>query len=415
MATAIIQSGDYLLDMATGNQTNEFILDTSLLNGPNLLDGELEYADITPYTNQIIYKRGRHRVSDQQNQAGMLSFVMDDNAASGNLNPLYTGGTFYDTVNNVPGLAPLRVVRLSRSGEYLFVGRVASYDYLYQLGYLDQVSVHCNDDQILLAQAILPETVTVEQLSSARLSAILANAAVAWPGTTAITTGTATLGAYTVPEDSNASHYCQRIVDAEQGRLFMSRAGELTFQPRIGTSLLGPSATFSDSGSDIPFNNITIEFDQNNVVNKASVTIEGGTVQTANDTTSQSLYFIQAVSQTNSLLSSNAQALTLADYLLEPDPVPRYTSVGVNFSMLTDPQRATLATIEIGDTIQVTKAMLVGGSIAQNLAVEGIEAVITVSGGHTVTFYTSQQLILFNLVLNDVVYGQMDSTNVLGA
>ena len=59
--------------------------------------------------------------------------------------------------------------------------------------------------------------------------------------------------------------------------------------------------------------------------------------------------------------------------------------------------------------------MLVGGSITQDLAVEGIEATITVSGGHTVTFFTSSQVILFNLVLNDVVYGQMDSTNVLGA
>ena len=379
-----------------------------------MLGGETEFADITTFTNQINYRRGRRKVTDQQNQSGTLSFQMSDNVASGNLNPLYTGGTFYDNTNNQPGLAPLRKVRLSRSGAYLFVGRVSSYDYRYQLGGLDEVSVHCNDDQILLAQAILPSTVTTEQLSSARLSAVLANAAVAWPGTTAITAGTATLGAYPIAANTNAAAYCQMIVDGEQGRLFMSRAGQLTYQPRIGTTLAAVSATFSDAGSDIPFNDITIEFDQNNVVNKASVTIEGGTVQTANDATSQGLYFIQAVSQSGSLLSTDAQALTLANYLLEPDPVPRYTSVGVNFALLSDAQRTSLAAIEIGDTIQITKAMLVGGSITQTLAVEGIEATITVSGGHSVTFYTSAQVVLNTFILGDITYGTLSTNNALG-
>jgi len=414
MATAIVQSGDYLLEMATGDQENAFILGTSLLNGPNVLGGETEFADITTFTNQINYRRGRRKVTDQQNQSGTLSFQMSDNVASGNLNPLYTGGTFYDNTNNQPGLAPLRKVRLSRSGAYLFVGRVSSYDYRYQLGGLDEVSVHCNDDQILLAQAILPETVTVEELSSARLSAVLANAAVAWPGTTDITAGTATLGAYPIADDTNASGYVQQIVDAEQGRLFMSRAGELTYQPRIGTTLAAVSAKFSDAGSDIPFNDITIEFDQNNVVNKASVTIEGGTVQVANDATSQGLYFIQAVAQSASLLSSDGQAATLADYLLEPDPEPRYTSVGVNFALLSDAQRTSLAAIEIGDTIQITKAMLVGGSITQILAVEGVEATITVSGGHTVTFFTSSQVVLNTFILGDITYGTLSTNNALG-
>jgi len=414
MATAIVQSGDYLLEMATGDQANAFVLGTSLLNGSNVLGGETEFADITTFTNQINYRRGRRKVTDQQNQSGTLSFQMSDNVASGNLNPLYTGGTFYDNTNNQPGLAPLRKVRLSRSGAYLFVGRVSSYDYRYQLGGLDEVSVHCNDDQILLAQAILPETVTVEELSSARLSAVLANAAVAWPGTTDITAGTATLGAYPIAANTNAAAYCQMIVDGEQGRLFMSRAGELTYQPRIGTTLAAVSATFSDAGSDIPFNDITIEFDQNNVVNKASVTIEGGTVQVANDLTSQSLYFIQAVAQSASLLSTDGQAATLADYLLEPDPVPRYTSVGVNFALLSDAQRTALAAVEIGDTIQITKAMLVGGSITQDLAVEGIEATITVSGGHSVTFFTSSQVVLNTFILGDITYGTLSTNNALG-
>jgi hypothetical protein len=92
-----------------------------------MAEGEDEFADITAYSDTIDYRRGRQRVVDQQNQAGLLNFRMADNVASGNLNPLYSGSTFWSTNEGVPGLAPMRPVRLSRSGVYLFKGRVTSY------------------------------------------------------------------------------------------------------------------------------------------------------------------------------------------------------------------------------------------------------------------------------------------------
>ena len=63
-----------------------------------------------------------------------------------------------------------------------------------------------------------------------------------------------------------------------------------------------------------------VEFDQQAVINSATVEIEsGGTPQTATDAASISEYFVQSQSILDSLLSTNAQALTLADYLLDPD------------------------------------------------------------------------------------------------
>jgi len=58
--------------------------------------------------------------------------------------------------------------------------------------------------------------------------------------------------------------------------------------------------------------------------------------------------------------------------------------------------------------------MLVGGSITQTLAVEGIEATITVSGGHTVTFFTSSQVVLNTFILGDITYGTLSTNNALG-
>ena len=414
MSATIVQSGSYLLEMGTGNLLNVFTLNSATLGvlDSDILEGEPEFADITSYADTITYRRGRQRVVDQQNQAGLLNFRMADNVAGGNLNPLYSGSTFWSTSEGVPGLAPMRPVRLSRSGVYLFKGRVTSYTYEYQLGGLDEVNVHCSDDQLLLGQAVLPAGATSSQLSGARVSAILDNAAVAYPTTRSIATGTVTLGAYAIGTDTSASSYLQRVVEAEQGRLFVSRSGVLTFQNRIGSTLAAPTATFSDAGQ-IPYNEVSIDFDQTNVVNRAAVTIEGGTEQVDANAASQVTYFVQAVGISDSLLSTNAQALTLATYLLEPYPQPRYSQLGTSFALLTDPQRTTVAALEIGDTIQVTKAMLAGGSITQTLAIEGIDATITVSGGHSVTLYTSPQVVLNFLILDDPAYGILSTTNAL--
>ena len=414
MSATIVQSGSYLLEMGTGNLLNVFTLNSATLGvlDSDILEGEPEFADITSYADTIAYRRGRQRVVDQQNQAGLLNFRMADNVAGGNLNPLYSGSTFWSTNEGVPGLAPMRPVRLSRSGVYLFKGRVTSYTYEYQLGGLDEVNVHCSDDQLLLGQAVLPAAATSSQLSGARVTAILDNAAVAYPTTRSIATGTVTLGAYAIGTDTSASSYLQRVVEAEQGRLFVSRSGVLTFQNRIGSTLAAPTAIFSDAGN-IPYNEVSIDFDQTNVVNRAAVTIEGGTEQVSANAASQVTYFVQAVGISDSLLSTNAQALTLATYLLEPYPQPRYSRLGTSFALLTDPQRTTVAALEIGDTIQVTKAMLAGGSITQTLAIEGIDATITVSGGHAVTLYTSPQVVLNFLILDDPAYGILSTTNAL--
>ena len=415
MATAIVQSGIYVLEMATGNQTNEFILNQSLLNGPNLLDGETEFADITADLQTITMSRGRRKPVDQF-QTGNLSFTaQDDNTIMYELNPLNTTSVYYDTTTNVAGLAPMRKVQLSRSGTYLFKGRVISFNYGFQLGELDQVSASCSDDMLLLAQAVLPESINLEALSSARLSSVLDSSSVAYPSTRAISTGTVTLGAYSIPANTSVQAYVQQINDAEQGRLFVSRDGDLTFQPRIGASLAPSSATFNDTGTGIPYNAITIEFDQQAVVNRASVTIDGGTPQVAFDATSQAAYFIQAKDISGSLLSSDAQAATLAAYLLNPNPEPRFTSISLNYAMLTDGQRATVSALDIGSVITVTRQIAPGDPITQTLAVEGIEATITVFGGHSVTLFTSAQVVLTDLVLDDQQFGEMDSTNVLGA
>ncbi len=199
----------------------------------------------------------------------------------------------------------------------------------------------------------------------------------------------------------------------------MSRDGDLTFEPRIGNTLSAPVASFHDDGTNIKYNSVGISFEADQVVNRASVSILGTnpTPQVADDAGSQAKYFVQTASITGSLLHNDTAALALANYLLEPEPEPRYTAVGTNLNMLTTAQRDTVAIVDIGSTISIEKSFTSGAStveLAQELSVEGVEHTITASSGHSVMFFTSPTTLVYELILDDAVYGIIDSTNVLG-
>jgi hypothetical protein len=77
--------------------------------------------------------------------------------------------------------------------------------------------------------------------------------------------------AYTVAEGTNVKAYIDQIQQAEQGRIFMSRTGDITSQPRIGNTLAGSVADFHDDGTNIPYNSLGIIFNADVIVNRASI------------------------------------------------------------------------------------------------------------------------------------------------
>jgi hypothetical protein len=425
--TAVVGAGNYTLEIDTGFIQDAFILDDAvagvLNNTQYVLDGTTNFANVTTGIDSIMVKRGRRDIGDQFS-AGTMSFNMLD--TSGIFNPFDTQSPYYDPTEAQPGLAPMRKVRLARYSsinvkEYLFNGYIVNYDYNFALGGLDTVTVYCADDFYLLAQTFMAEFNVSEQLTSARLTAVLNLPEVDFPiAQRNIATGTQTLGgaaAFTVAEGTNTLDYCNQINIAEQGRLFMARDGDLTFEPRIGNTLSQPVADFHDDGTNVPYNTVGITFEADQVVNRAAVAIRGGTQEVAEDLSSQAKYFIQTTSITDSLLHNDTAALTLANYLLEPEPEARYTAVGTNLNMLTTAQRDAIAIIDIGNTITIEKTFASGAStaqLAQELSVEGVEHTITVSNGHSVMYFTSPTTIVYELILDDAVFGIINSTNVLG-
>ena len=427
MAATIVQSGSYDLTIATGFLVDAFTLDDPIkgvLDSPDyVLDGSTEFASVIDGATGISVFRGRRDIGDQFT-AGTMSFDLNDTFTGGIFNPFDTQSPYYDTAQAVPGLAPMRKVVLSREGEELFNGYIVDYNYNFNLGGLDTVSVTCADDFYLLSQTYLNEFNVTEQLASARLVALLALPEVnafQLPGQQNIETSTITLGgaaAYTVSNGTSVAAYTAKINESVQGRIFIARDGVFTFQDRIGSTLSASAADFHDDGTAIPYDNVGISFEANQVINRASVTHAGASSpEIAEDLTSQATYFIQTTAISDALVHNDAAALDLANYLLVGQPEARYTNVSTLFASLTDAQRDTVAVLEIGNTVTIEKSFTSGvtiTSLAQELAIEGIQHEIDLSTGHRITLFTSPTTLVFELILDDLVYGTIDTENVLG-
>jgi hypothetical protein len=424
--SAIAQAGNYSLLVDTGYDFGSFQLDSStrgLLDGTYPLGPTTDFADVTDSTTQISVRRGRQDVGDQFS-AGTMTFTIND--VDGIFNPFDDNSPYYNTPEALPGLAPLRAVELIRYSatnvpEYLYRGKIVNYDYNFSLDGIDTVTVYCSDNFYLLSQTYMDELNVTVETSGQRITSVLDLPEVNYPTGAArdINTGTVNLGhaaAYTVPAGTNVLNYLSQINQtAEFGRLFMSRAGVLTFTPRVGNTLTGSVADFHDNGSGVPYDNLGITFEADAVTNRALVQNLGGSVATADEVDSQALFFIQTNSITNSLLDDTELAAA-ATYLLDPYPEARYNSIETVFGALTTAQRDTVAVVDISDTVSIEKTFATGATtttLAQELSIEGIEHEITLTG-HRVRLFTSPTTIVFELILNDATYGTLDGLNVLG-
>lgn len=428
MTAAVIDSGTYKLEIDTGWDSSSFRLDDSIKgvldNTTYKLGPGSDFADVTTGVLDLRIFRGRRDIGDQFT-AGTMSFTLNDQIAYGAFNPFNTDASTYDPANNQPGIAPMRRVNFYRydslgTAESLFQGYIVSYDYNFSLDGNDTVSVGCIDLQYTLSQTILDAWNVTEQLSSARVVEMLARPEVdafQGVGEQSIETGVATLGgsaAFAVPQGTNVNGYLSNIMDAEQGRAFVDRSGVFTFQKRISTTLAGAVVEFGDNDpAHTPYDQVTINFGADKVINRASVTHLGSTsTQTAEDLASQAEYLIQSVSYNESLVHSDAAALTLAQYLIKAQPSPVLTSVSAPFQMLSTTERDTVATVEIGNTISIEKTIQTSATttsvIAQESFVEGVEHVMTYASPHRVTFYTTPttvyQLFILDSSTLDTIY-----------
>lgn len=432
-AVTVPNAGTYDLLVDVGFLVDGFTLDDpfrGVLDSPDyVLDGTTAFASVAEGTLNVSVKRGRADENDAITN-GTMAFTLNDTLADGVFNPFDDSPTnpYWDQAQNTPGLAPGREVRLirydaSNNPESLFVGYVVNYDYKFTLGGLDTVTVFCVDKMYRLAQTAIPGQNPNKEFTGARINWVLDLPEVDYPTGAArdIAAGTVELGGssqYAIADGQNVKAYFDQITQtAERGRIFIDREGVLVSQDRIGTVMGPPELDFSDQGTDAPYRDLSIAFRAEDIINLVEVSTRGSHTGVASDAGSQAKYFIKTLFIADSLLESNTAAANLANYLLNPEPAARFDAVETWFGSLTTSQRDAAATLDIGSYISITKDILIGGvasPLAQDLTLEGLEHRIDFARGHSARYYTSPTTVVYQLILDDLVYGVLDSTNVLG-
>jgi putative methionine-R-sulfoxide reductase with GAF domain len=280
------------------------------------------------------------------------------------------------------------------------------------------VTITAVDDFTLLANAFTGADITPSvELSGARVSAILDLPEVAYPLTTrSIDTGVATLGNYQIDENTNAANYLQRVAEAEQGLFFVKADGTLRFTDRVTSVFASPVATFADDGTGIAYQGIDTQYGNEFLFNRVQAQTETGVVQAADDAASQTEFGVSTLALTDLLLASDANALTLAQKLLDnyKQPAYRFDDLRLVVSAMSSLNRNLVLGIDMGEVITVTRTFSTGSpaSVSDDYAVERIVHQI-LPDRHIVTLGLFNADLVFPFTLNDPVFGVLDADNAV--
>jgi hypothetical protein len=388
-----------------------FVLDDDvrgeLDNVTYLLGGDLG-TDITDAVHNISIRRGRNRELDEITtgtcNVGLRNF---DRA----FDPVNAAGPYFGN------LRPGKQVQVSIYGVTIYTGAVDDWAQGFAHGNRADASLIAVDSLGRLARRDFDEwTTTGGQTAGPRIVDVLNRTEVGWGANRDIGTGVSTLQADVVSWGSNVLNYLQLVAKSDQGRLFDSRSGVLTFRDRHSVITATLAASFADDDTAIGFSAAQPRSSSELFFNRVSVDREGGVAQTKTDTAAGAHDDIRALSIGGLLLDDDAQSADMAEFLLNlyKEPDTRLAQLTIPVHRLEVADQAAVARIELGDVVNVVWTPAgVGAAIDADLIVEGVEHEINKSVGHVMRLAlsnTTQRLAPF--ILDDDNFGVLDQ-NVL--
>jgi hypothetical protein len=411
MAKSAKWGSTYKVLLDVGFLADAFTLDSSLLDGTDVLDGSTDFVDITEYVTNININRGRTTQLDNFPSSN-CTIVADDRAAARYFDPLNTASEWYS--GGTVGIAPRRQFQVyggTAGTTSMFTGFIYDLNIDYAEPNLSTATIVATDALGQLGQTVLTAFNPSSQLTSARVSAILDRPEVAFSTALRnIETGIATCGTVAYDDATNVLTALQDVAIAEGGRLFVNRSGSVEFDARIAVSFGTAVASFGGTAG-IPILSLANQYGAETVLNRVAVQIDGGTASSvASGTASQSQYGIKALSLTGVPLATDAAGSALALSLLTrfQEPVVRFSEMDVLLNALTTAQQAQMAGLEIGDILSVSKQFATGtpATVTQNVVVESIRHSINPQR-HTVTVGLGQVQLVLPFVLDT---SPLDST-----
>lgn len=383
-----------------------FVLDDAergVLDNTNYTLGGLTFVDVSSRVQSLSITRGKNRDLERFSAGTMqVSFANEDRF----FDPLV--GTAIDVVPRAP-------VRVTMDGTATFRGSIDDWNFDYETTGRSIASFDATDDFTLLArQSILPSTTPPVETTGARVERVLNMFTVDWPSDRRnIDPGDNTVAAQTF-DGENALEYLQLIEASEQGQLFMGKNGDLTFRDANDTAARSDGlVTLSDDDTGIRYTKVTVNYGTELLYNRAVITSPAGTA-TADDALSQQFYGI-LTDEVETLNATQLELDDLAAYIVgryaEPDL--RFETVRLNLDRLDTSDRASIIGLEIGDVVRVKFTPNQTGTAIDRYA-QIIRIAHSVEPQRHDVVFSFDSLDATPLVLDDLVFGTIDSTNVLG-
>lgn len=246
--------------------------------------------------------------------------------------------------------------------------------------------------------------------------------AVGWPtADRSLSTGTTVVGRW-LPDSASAMSACRSLEATEQGLFFIGADGSVVLRDRqwqmTNSSSITSTATFGDSGSEIPYTDVTIDGNLADYIrNVVSVTYGGATVQ-AKDSTSITAYGNQSESVSAPDLPTwggwLARQLAAFRVRLRKDPATRIPGISVAWRKNLASYLPTRLNMELGERVTVNRRPSGGtGSLSLACTVQGIRDEIT-PDNWTSTLYLSPAPDSYTegpyLTMGDATYGKIGAT-----
>ena len=290
----------------------------------------------------------------------------------------------------------------------------------YFTGTLDELNFYANnilnETQVAAHYAIGKGTYLTGNTTTQRLESLLAMADWMSDGET-FSTATSTVQGIDTQNDTllSALKECET---ADQGRLFCDRSGLVKFishnEMAVNSTFNTSQRTFGDGTGELPYLDLEFTYNDHLIFNRSNVARREGATAVIDDTTSQGQYFIRTDSQSGLINDTNEQVDDIARVRVATYKQPQLRIDQMRFSPRRLPSMyAATITDDIGTRITVKRRPQgVGSVISKELIVEGISHDIGISSW--VTTYNLSPAPLAFLILDNLVYGVIDSTNVLG-
>ena len=291
-------------------------------------------------------------------------------------------------------------------GQSVFAGFVEDVDLTYSPDGDAQVSLNGVDGLAILSNQSILNLPVPEEDGGDRIRRVIAAPDVNFPGPVSIDDGITLMGESVASR--NVTEYLRQVEVSEQGRLFVTRDGTLTFRNRRAD--FGTPFVFADDGSGVFYSTLERYSGARSLFNRILGRREGGPTLAFNDQASQAEFNVRSLDIGELLTASDTfvAGIISALALLFATPRTRVFQASIVVNRLDDATRSEMLGLDLTSAATAIFSPPQSSQVQNDLLIQGIEHSIVVGGTWRSTFNFEERDTDVFFTLDDAEFGRLN-------